>query len=706
MVVVRQRRKYGVAQSIVVHRIFGRMRLIVAVLRREYREKHVALHEKVGIGILAEHRLVEPRHHVLLCRILLVVSLHIEYGRTIERRYLEHVAPAVARKLRSAHHPVRERHFRLDHHLMLQSAVVDPIGGVGLANPHILDICLRHEHILCVVAVVRTGQSAVVAAHHIVQPYRRRGIDILVYLDSRHSETIGPRLYLVRLHLVERQHLIYRALNRQRPFRSIAPPGASRVGQFGPLVSAPSLHHHQHIERLGARRVVGREIVSRIGYESFQFAAEQHVGHDIAVIVCRVVGGGIAHSHGKQCRPGHTVTLHADADFLVRRIRPCPAALYCHAATVVVVVVDEEQTVGNDTPAAVKQRNVVDTRGQVGRQRHRSAAVGPESHFTEMAQHSAAHHRHAVTAIGRQIARTYIQHASRKLYSSPRRLRLRQIERIFLAAAAETCLQTAGPGCHREHPPAHISRHGVGHSGVAVGDTPRNRHGCSGTVGQFECHAARHALYHPPALGIESGLKSGLGRLDNMLLRPAHHLLVGIVAGLGRPGEYGQYARVQPVPRAEIVGRHIAAVEQVGIVLAVALMGNVEVEHPPCVRPQLIVARIERVGQGKLSAAVAVGTDDNVLALHKQAVGREQFHIDHAADVGISEIVGPRHICLIPYRVAHEIACIVDMHIHLFLGLRVGRRFKCHTYIIKRAGLRGNRQRQQCNDEFKDCSFH
>ena len=112
-------------------------------------------------------------------------------------------------------------------------------------------------------------------------------------------------------------------------------------------------------------------------------------------------------------------------------------------------------------------------------------------------------------------------------------------------------------------------------------------------------------------------------------------------------------------------------------------MTRIEVEHPTGIGPQFIIAGIEGVGQGKLSASVARGTDDDVLPLHQQTVGREQFHIQDATHIGRHQLVGPHHVCLVPQRVAHEIALIVGMYIYLLLHLRLTSLFKGTTDIIK-----------------------
>ena len=99
------------------------------------------------------------------------------------------------------------------------------------------------------------------------------------------------------------------------------------------------------------------------------------------------------------------------------------------------------------------------------------------------------------------------------------------------------------------------------------------------------------------------------------------------------------------------------------------MLGHGEVEHPPGVGAHLVVAGVERVLQGEAAASVAVGSGGDVdrLPLHNKAVGGDELNIKDAAQVGGTEVVGARHVGLVPQRVANEIALVVEVQVHLLL---------------------------------------
>ena len=74
----------------------------------------------------------------------------------------------------------------------------------------------------------------------------------------------------------------------------------------------------------------------------------------------------------------------------------------------------------------------------------------------------------------------------------------------------------------------------------------------------------------------------------------------------------------------------------------------------------------------KLPAAVAAGTDNDVLTLDEQPVGRQQLDVENAAHVGGAMIVGAHHVGFVPQCVANEIALVVGVHVDLFLHLTDG----------------------------------
>ena len=54
---------------------------------------------------------------------------------------------------------------------------------------------------------------------------------------------------------------------------------------------------------------------------------------------------------------------------------------------------------------------------------------------------------------------------------------------------------------------------------------------------------------------------------------------------------------------------------------------DIEVQLPTCISTHFIEPGIEGVLKYKLSAGIAVAIDNDMLALHKVAVGRKQLHI-------------------------------------------------------------------------------
>ena len=105
------------------------------------------------------------------------------------------------------------------------------------------------------------------------------------------------------------------------------------------------------------------------------------------------------------------------------------------------------------------------------------------------------------------------------------------------------------------------------------------------------------------------------------------------------------------------------------VVARVVAVADVEVQHPPRVGSQLVVAGIERIAQRKLSAGIALRRNDNLLTLHQHAVGRQQFHVEYAAHVGRPQIVGTHDVGLIPQGVAHKVAHVIGVDIYFLLHL-------------------------------------
>ena len=135
-------------------------------------------------------------------------------------------------------------------------------------------------------------------------------------------------------------------------------------------------------------------------------------------------------------------------------------------------------------------------------------------------------------------------------------------------------------------------------------------------VDGFESHTVFHALYQMAALRIERHYQVLFLLLGNAGLRTLVHTAHVVVASLLRLTVNGEHTRIEAVPHAEIVGSHLLIIERPCLIPAITVMTHVEVQHPTGIGAQLIIAGIERVAQRELSAGIALGVDDNILALH------------------------------------------------------------------------------------------
>ena len=248
-------------------------------------------------------------------------------------------------------------------------------------------------------------------------------------------------------------------------------------------------------------------------------------------------------------------------------------------------------------------------------------------------------------------------------------LHFRQVERIVLSAPFETRLQpvVALPHMRLEHTPTHV----VSADLRAIAQRSAQVHRLAILVGKLKRHACRQTLHQLSALRIETAEQLLLRFAAHVLLRPLIYVLAHVVTLVLRLAVYGEHAREQTVPLAEEVFRHLVVVEQVAVVARIVSVADVEVQHPPRVGPQLIVARIERVLQHELPACMAVAAHDDALSLHYQSVGREQLHVEQSAHVGGLQVVSSQHVGLIPQCVTDEVARVVSMHIHFLLHLRI-----------------------------------
>ena len=127
------------------------------------------------------------------------------------------------------------------------------------------------------------------------------------------------------------------------------------------------------------------------------------------------------------------------------------------------------------------------------------------------------------------------------------------------------------------------------------------------------------------------------------------------------------HTRIDGAILPEKIRRHHGVVKLYDVVFPERMKGHLEVEHPSCVGPQLVKARVEGIGQREIAATVALVGDDQLLPLHHHPVGRHQLNIEYMAHVGIFQVVSPHHIGFIPDGVAFEIAVVVKVEIHLLL---------------------------------------
>ena len=309
-----------------------------------------------------------------------------------------------------------------------------------------------------------------------------------------------------------------------------------------------------------------------------------------------------------------------------------------------------------------------------------------------MFQHAAAEDADSEVLAGREVGSCDGEPVAVQTQRSAHVLALGQALRPFLVVPLEGGLQPLVGRCDSEGAAPHV----FGLDGDvlhAVADGARDVDGFAVLVGDLESHAVLHTLYKMSALGIECHLQVGLLHAGQAGFRPLVHAAGVVVASLFGLAVDGEHAAVEAVPHAVVVGGHLLVVEPPGLVLAVAMVAHVEVQHPAGVGPQLVVAAVEGVGQDELSAAeVALRTDDDGLPLYEHAVGREQLDVEQAAHVGGLQVVGPDDVCLVPQRVTHKVALVVGVHINLLLHLRNGRLLQSLPYVVDVVGTGGQGQ--------------
>ena len=352
----------------------GRLVLLVeGVVVGEHRVKDVALHVVVGEGILVEHLCILAGEHVLLDGVVFLVGFHVQPGLAVERGHLEDEA-AAARLLHRAYNLALGAQLGLNHHLALQPVVVDAQRVVGPAQGAVF----IGDYQVAIAAVVARLVPGVAHDGILILTDgcpRVVGIFLDVGLPGVEAYAVLPAVHLVGLYGVDGQHLEDLALDGERALGRVAKLMAA-VGQFLPLVLAPALHHHQQVQVAAVQVVVFLEVVGGIGDEAAQLAAEQQVGHQVAVVVGRLVGIGVADGEREQGGLADTLQLHGNLDALVGVVGLVGHDGRGDEGTVVLVVVDEEQAVAEYLPVAVEEGHVGHAAGQLVHRDGEGGSVG------------------------------------------------------------------------------------------------------------------------------------------------------------------------------------------------------------------------------------------------------------------------------------------------------------------------------------------
>ena len=286
-----------------------------------------------------------------------------------------------------------------------------------------------------------------------------------------------------------------------------------------------------------------------------------------------------------------------------------------------------------------------------------------------------------------------------ELQGTAHALSLRQVEAIVLAMISEAGTEaTVGRHIDRKDTTALMG----GADAQAVG-TSRDAHGTLDVdlltffVVHLKGHAATGAGHEMAALGIEVHQEVFLEFLLDAGLRAADDVFLRIVAcGIGTLIDR-HHTAVDRSELTEEVAGHLLVIEVFAILATVVMFRHTEIEHPTGVGAELIIAGIERILQSKVSVAVAVGRDDDVLTLHDKTIWREQFDIKDMAHVGVAEIVGPHHVGLVPDGIALVIAIVVEVEVDFLLN---GSVFKQRADAVE-AGLGERRKKEERGERYE-----
>ena len=453
--------------------------------------------------------------------------------------------------------------------------------------------------------------------------------------------------------------------------------GGVQPGHHAPAVAPPSLHHHEQVEVCAAGAVIVLfKVIPRVFHESFQFAGQQHLGEYGAVVVGRLVGGVV--SDGER-DAGGGVRRVVEAERQLHRFEGRVLRLDApggDSRPVVVVAVDEGEAVGVDSSSRVEEGDLVHARGEPFQGYFDGGLPAVRrAYLREIPADTRAEHLQAEPAFRVSAPPDGDAHEAVVLRDGERvtlRLRLGEFRLVVLPAMAEDGLvalslrrgegERAAPSVFSPCPCCRLP--------VLVEDVDVGLQVASVPVVQLEGDAVGHSGNEVSALGVELQIDHGLP--PSVLVIPPHgpegHVL-GIPPRLFRFVEHGEDARIELVVVAEEVPCHPFVVEHVLGVGRMRVLVFAEVEHPACVCPQLVVSGIERVGEDEGPVRRSVG-HVQLLAFDEVSVGREEFHVEDAAQVGEPPPVGPCDVALVPHGVAHEVTGVVHVEIDFFLGQR------------------------------------
>ena len=99
-------------------------------------------------------------------------------------------------------------------------------------------------------------------------------------------------------------------------------------------------------------------------------------------------------------------------------------------------------------------------------------------------------------------------------------------------------------------------------------------------------------------------------------LRTTDDIFLGIVTRGVRPLIDRHHPAIDRTELPEEVIGHLGIIEIFTIFPSKGMLRHTEVQHPPRISPQLIIARIERVAQDEVAIAIAVRRDDDILSLY------------------------------------------------------------------------------------------